>query len=434
MRIAIIGAGPAGLAAAYDLSRASHQVTLFEGAPTVGGLASGFKAPHWDWTLEKFYHHWFASDAAVLGLIKELGWSDQVLFPRPVTAMYHDGRFYAFDSPLAVLQFPGVPLLDRIRFGLVALYLRMTPNWQAFDKVTADAWLRKWLGVRAYEALWKPMLVGKFGEANLPVVNMAWFWARIHVRTPRLGTFAGGFQAFMDKLAEVVRTHGAEIRLNTPVTGITALAGGVQIATGSETATFDAVISTSSPALMARLAPDLPDAYSAKLRALKSMGAVVMVISLDRQLTNGIYWHNLPKDAGFPFLAMVEHTNYMSTAHYGGDHIVYCGDYLEPDHEYFTLSKEELLDRFLPSLRRFNPQFDRSWVKDSWLWKTAYAQPVPPINHAGNIPEIRTPIKGLYFASMSQVYPWDRGTNFAVEIGRRAAKMVMEDKKVLSGK
>ena len=427
MRIAIIGAGPAGLAAAYDLSRARHHVTIFEGAPNVGGLASGFKAPHWEWTLEKFYHHWFASDAAILGLIKELGWSDQVLFPRPVTAMYHDGRFYAFDSPLAVLQFPGIPFLDRVRFGFVALYLRLTPNWQALDRVTADAWLRRWLGARAYNALWKPMLVGKFGEDNLPVVNMAWFWARIHARTARLGTFTGGFQAFMDKLADVVRTHGTEIRLNTAVTGIKKLPDGVQIATGAETATFDAVISTSSPALMASLAPDLPDAYTAKLRALKSMGAVVMVIALDRQLTNGVYWHNLPKEAGFPFLAMVEHTNYMSPEHYGGDHIIYCGDYLEPDHAYFTLSKEELLDRFLPSLKRFNPQFDRSWVKASWLWKTAYAQPVPPINQAGNIPDIRTPVKGLYFASMSQVYPWDRGTNFAVEIGRRVAKMVMED-------
>jgi len=428
MKIAIIGAGPAGLAAAYDLTRAGHQVTIFEGAPTVGGLASGFKAPHWDWTLEKFYHHWFASDAAILGLIKELGWSDQVLFPRPITAMYHDGKFYPFDSPLAVLRFPGIPFLDRLRFGFVALYLRLTPNWEALDKVTADAWLRKWLGARAYEVLWKPMLVGKFGEENLPIVNMAWFWARIHARTPRLGTFTGGFQAFMDKLAAVVRAQGAALHLDTPVTGLRKrVDGGVHVAAGSHTADFDVVISTSSPALMARLAPDLPAEYSAKLRALKSMGAVVMVLSLDRQLTEGIYWHNLPKEAGFPYLAMVEHTNYMSPTHYGGDHIIYCGDYLDPEHEYFKLSKEELLERFLPSLRRFNPHFDRSWVKDTWVWKTAYAQPVPPVNHARNIPDLRTPVPGLYFASMSQVYPWDRGTNFAVEIGRRVAKMVLDD-------
>jgi protoporphyrinogen oxidase len=427
MRIAIIGAGPAGLAAAYDLTRAGHQVTIFEGAPNVGGLAAGFKAPHWEWALEKFYHHWFASDSAILGLINELGWSDLVLFPRPITAMYHDGKFYAFDSPLAVLRFPGIPFVDRVRCGLVALYLRLTPRWQPLEQVTADAWMRKWFGPRAYDTMWKPMLVGKFGEENLPVVNMAWFWARIHARTPRLGTFVGGFQAFMDKLADVDRQQGADIRLNGAVTGIRKGAASLDVETAAGVASFDAVISTSSPALMARLAPDLPPEYSAKLQRLKSMGAVVMVLALRRRLTEGVYWHNLPKPAGFPFLAMVEHTNYMDPKHYGGDHIIYCGDYLDPSHPYFSLSKEELLQRFLPALQRINPQFDPTWVKDSWLWKTAYAQPVPPVNHSHNIPDIRTPVKGLYFASMSQVYPWDRGTNFAVEIGRRVAKMVMED-------
>jgi protoporphyrinogen oxidase len=232
----------------------------------------------------------------------------------------------------------------------------------------------------------------------------------------------------MAKLADVVRAQGVTIQLNRAVTRITPQPDGtLQLETEGGAATFDAVISTSSPALMARIVPALPSDYADKLRALKSLGAVVLVLALDRPLTKGIYWHNLPKDAGFPFLAMVEHTNYMSPEHYGGDHIIYCGDYLDPTHEYFHLSKEELLERFLPALARFNPQLDRSWVKATWLWKTAYAQPVPSVNHSRNIPAIRTPVQGLYFASMSQVYPWDRGTNFAVEIGRKVAKMVIDD-------
>lgn len=431
-RVAIIGAGIAGLSAAYDLVKAGHSVTVYEAAPQVGGLAAGFKAPHWDWTLEKFYHHWFQSDAHMLGLIEELGWSDQVLFPRPYTVVYHNGKFQPLDSIPEAAKFTlrNFSIIDFVRFGMAGLYLRLTPWWQPLEKVTADSWMRKYVGENVYNALWRPMLIGKFGEENLDVVNMAWFWARLKARTTRLGTFVGGFQRFLDKMAERLREDGVSIRLETAVTGIDQTGehqnGRLSVSTEAGSEVYDAVISTSSPALMARLAPDLPDSYSASLRALKSMGAVVLVVTLKHKLTD-YYWHNLPKEAGFPFLALVEHTNYIGSKHFGGDHIIYCGDYLDPDHEYFNLDRDALLDRFLPSFTRFNPEFDRSWVKDAWLWKTKYAQPVPPVNHSQNIPPLRTPVPGLYFASMSQVYPWDRGTNFAVEIGRKVAEMVIED-------
>ncbi len=445
MNIAIIGAGYAGMSAAYDLARKGHKVTIFEASEQTGGLASGFKEPHWDWSVEKYYHHWFASDEHLLGLIDELGLSRKVLFPRPYTVLLHNGKWYPFDSIPQAAMFPGLGWgLDKIRFGLVGLYLRLTKNWPALEKVTVDDWMRKWAGSTAYEKMWEPMMIGKFGP-HYKQVNMAWFWARIHARTTKLGTYQGGFQAFADDFAGRLRALGVQIHLQSrvsdirpsptpqsppsPNTGRGNTAGGgegliLETETGPQE--FDQVLSTTSPNQMAKLAPDLPQNYLQELLNLKSMGAVVMTLSLKHQLSEqGYYWFNIPKDAGYPFLAVVEHTNYLSPEHFGGDHIVYCGDYLETGHEYFELREAELLERFIPALKRFNPEFERGWIRKTWLHRTRYGQPVPLLNHSQSIPAIETPLSGLYFASMSQVYPWDRGTNFAVEIGRRAAKLMV---------
>ena len=433
-KIAIIGAGFGGMAAAYDLAKAGHKVTIFEASDYVGGLASGFKEPGWDWWVEKFYHHWFASDKYMLGLIRELGWEDKVLFPRPYTVMYYKGKFYPFDSILKAILFPGLGWgVNKARFGLVGLYLRLTNNWHALEKYTVDDWMCKWAGKKVYELMWQPLVIGKFGEHYYKQVNMAWMWARLKARTTRLGTFEGGFQAFANMFAERLREMGVEIRLETPVELIERAsspqgeAGAGQVSVHSEgPERYDQVLVTLSPGAMSRLVPSLPEEYLGGLQSMKSMGAVVMVLALEHQLSEeGYYWYNLPKSAGYPFLALVEHTNYVGAEHFGGDHILYVGDYLEPEHEYFKLSQEELLERFLPALKKFNPKFEPGWVKKSWLFRTPYAQPVPLVNHSRNIPDIQTPIEGIYFASMSQVYPWDRGTNFAVEIGRRAARMMM---------
>jgi protoporphyrinogen oxidase len=427
-KIAILGAGFGGMSAAYDLIRQGNQVTVYETSANVGGLAAGFKEPHWDWSVEQYYHHWFASDKHMLGLIGELGWTEKVIFPRPYTVMYHQGRFYPFDSILKAILFPGLGWgINKARFGLVGLYLRLSNNWQALEKFTVDAWMRKWAGDRVYELMWEPLMIGKFGERYAKQVNMAWMWARLKARTTRLGTYRGGFQAFADQFAATLRNLGVDLQLNAPIELITpSPGGGVELTTSNGMVHYDRCLVTTSPAQLARLAPALPAEYLRGLLELKSMGAVVMTLSLKQQLSEqGYYWYNLPKSAGFPFLALVEHTNFISPEHFGGDHIVYCGDYLEPDHEYFSLSQDELLQRFLPALKRFNPKFTPSWINKTWLYRTHYAQPVPLVNHARNIPAIQTPIPGLYFASMSQVYPWDRGTNFAVEIGRRAARLMV---------
>jgi protoporphyrinogen oxidase len=426
LKVGIIGAGYAGLTAAYELTKGGHEVNLYEKDAVVGGLSSGFKDERWEWPLERFYHHWFASDTEVIGLIAELGLRDKLFFPRPITSIWYDGKAYPFDNYLRAALFPHLSLMDKIRAAPVALYLRFTRNWRPLEKVTAHEWLTRWLGRRGYQILFEPLLVGKMGE-YYQEVNMAWMWARLYKRSPALGYFAGGFQALADALLERVRAQGGTVHLNTPVHEIRPPDGGrFCLRTAAGEAVFDRVIVTASPRTMLRLAPDLPASYQTQLQKLRSLGALTLILALDRPLTQGHYWINLPK-AEFPFLALVEHTNYIDPAHYGGDHLVYLGDYPPPEHEYFHLSKEELLDRFLPHLSRFNPDFKPGWVRQSRLFREEYAQPVPLLNHSQKIPDLRTSIPGLFWASMSQVYPWDRGTNYAVELGRAVSTTLHED-------
>lgn len=426
-RAAVIGAGVAGLTAGYRLARAGYEVTVFESAAQTGGLASGFRAEGWEWPLERFYHHLFASDAHIRRLVDEIGMGQKLFFQRPVTAQWWEGRAYALDSPAAVLRFPGIGVPDRVRFGAAVAYLRfLCRDWRKLETSTASAWCRRAMGDRAYQALLRPLLEGKFGE-HYEQVNTAWLWARFKARTPSLGYFEGGFQAFAEALAQAICGAGSRVLTGQSISGISRGSDGQwTVAAGEASQTFDAVIATVSPSAMSRLAPDLPGDYLESVRSLKSLGAMVLTIALDRPLMSGVYWLNVPKPR-FPFLALVEHTNFIEPRRYGGQHLIYCGDYIPAEHEYFRLSASEILDRFLPSLKLVNAQFAPEWVKDCWMHREPYAQPVVSLNHSRRIPPLATPLPGLYWASMSQVYPWDRGTNFAVELGEIAASEVIRN-------
>jgi protoporphyrinogen oxidase len=432
LNIGIVGAGMAGIAAAWDFTRAGHKVTIFEAGKEVGGLAAGFRDENWDWTLEKFYHHWFEKDHDLRRILQEMDLWDQVIFPRPKTSYWINGKIYRSEiSPSAI--FLPQSLFSTFRMGLAGIYLKLKANGLSLEKHTAHDWMRRYMGEEAYNKFFRPLLIGKFGESYQDV-NMAWMWARIKARSLRLGTFKGGFQACMEAMSQKVIEQGATLHLESPVEHIHVESSKPVLTVKSVTHTFDQVLSTTSPKLFLKMTDGLTDTpYGQQVGNLKSIGALCVIFALKKSLlTDGTYWLNLPADnpdkaqSRFPFLALVEHTNWLPKTHYGDDVLIYCGDYVPSDHEYFKVSEEELKERFAMVLPTFNKDFSSDWIRKWWVFRTPYAQPVPGVNHRANIPSLKTPLPGVYWASMSQVYPWDRGTNFAIEIGRRVAQLMME--------
>ena len=425
-KVAIIGAGIGGLTATLGLMKKGYQVTVYEKGARAGGLAGGFRHPDWDWSVEFFYHHWFRSDKAILNLIKELGLSQKVQFHHPKTVMFHKGSFFPLDSVMAVLKFPGFSFFEKMRFGLVTAYIRFIATWKPLEKITAHEWLLKYYGDKIYRINFEPMLKGKFGE-YYQQVPMSWFWARFKARSSDLGTYKGGFQAFFDDFSNILSKRGAAIHFNTGVEKIEEHPGDkVTLVIEGVKEQYDKVIVTTSPASFAQLAPQLPQEYINTIHQGKSIGAVVLLLSLKYPLSKEkYYWYNLPKSREFPFLSLVEHTNFLSSDHFGGSHLLYCGDYLPQNHEYFQLTKQELIERFLPSLKKINPDFDSNWITESWLFRQAYAQPIPFLEHSKNLLPITTPLKNVFLITMSQVYPWDRGTNYAVDLMEKSIAKIL---------
>ncbi|HEX8965829.1 MAG TPA: NAD(P)/FAD-dependent oxidoreductase [Patescibacteria group bacterium] len=418
MKVAIIGAGFTGLTAAYKLLQNGHSVTIFEKADIPGGLAIGYKKKEWDWSLESYYHHWFTNDKYILQLAKELEYP--VLIKRPKTSSYIDNTIYQLDSPLTFLQFPKLTFLERLRMLFVLGLLRIDPFWKPLESVTAAEFLPKSLGKRSYEILWEPLLLNKFGEFA-KTISLAWFWARIKKRTSSLAYPMGGFLAFAQTLANTIEKKGGKIIYNAQIEKIMPQENNISL--GKNYGVFDKVVVTLPSFNFVKLCPQLPEAYQKKLLSLKGLGAITVILRLKNKfLSDNTYWLNVC-DKQAPFLALVEHTNFMESKHYNNEHLVYLGNYLPTNHAYFSLNDKQLLEEFLPYLKKINPDVKNNIIGFD-VFKTPFAQPIIPTNYSKNIPQFSTPIPNLYLANMQQVYPWDRGTNYAVELGEKIAAYI----------
>lgn len=427
-RVAVIGGGFCGLAAAYELGRFGISVTLFEQDVELGGLAGSFFAG--GARLEKFYHHWFTNDVYVMDLIAELGQSDRVVTRPTRTGTYYAHDFFKLSTPVDLLRFSPLPFVARIRLGLLALRARSVRNWQALEDRSAAEWLRTMGGEEVYEVVWAPLLEGKFGEFAEEVAAV-WFWNKLKLRggsrgkggEERLAYYKGGFAALAEAVAEAVRANGGEIRTATTVQGLAVEAGAVTgIVMPDQTVAVDAVIATPALPIVADLvAPHTTVEYAERLRRIRYLANLCVVLELDRSLSD-IYWLNV-NDPGFPFVGVIEHTNFEPSATYGDRRIVYLSKYLPDTDEIYRMDDDAVIDFAIKHLRRMFPDLGDESILAAHVWRARYAQPIVERGYRSLIPEARTPLANLYLASMAQIYPQDRGTNYAIRQGRDVARL-----------
>jgi protoporphyrinogen oxidase len=432
--IGVIGAGATGLVAAYRLLQRGHRVRLLEASGHCGGLLRSFTVG--GEPLECFYHHLFTSDTAAIGLIGELGLAQTLEWREATAGVFLGGRVYPFTSALDLIRFAPLPFTDRLRLGLMALRLRREEDWAQFEDSTAMDWLRRHGGQRALEAVWAPLLRGKFGDQAGDVV-MTWLWHRLRTRfssrrgrfSPRelLGYQRGSFSRWTEAVTTKISELGGSIELGRPVQRIAATGAQVtlEVSQPDERITLDAVIATVANEVFQRIAPPLPEPYAGQLAATRYQDAVCLVLALRHPLTRH-YWLNVA-DSSLPFVAVVEHTNLVDAARYGGRHVIYVSNYVDPASPILGMTADDVLQMYLPCLGRINPAFRPSWVEERWLFRGRNAQPVFTVGAASRIPGLRTPVPGLYLANMAQVYPQDRGQNHAILLGEKAAALVAED-------
>ena len=436
MKIGIIGAGAAGLTAALDFSSKGHRVVVYEAAPFIGGQASTVTvggAP-----LERGYHHLFTNDQAILDLMEDIGVDDSMKWYPSRVGTYTSGKVYKTTTALDLLRLGAIPLLERIKLGLFALRVGRIKDWRSLESDTADFWLREQLGGMAYEKVWAPLLRGKYGRFY-DQIGMPWFWSKIQTRfasrkgirgREMLGYPDGSFDTIFNRLTAVIQARGGEIHLSPPVeninvkdrtaTGVIARHESGELVSED----FDVVLST-VPSFSFPDIVELPDCYKKRLLDVHYLAAIVVILELDRPLTS-FYWMNIA-DHTIPFLGLIEHTNMLPKEWYQGNNVLYLTNYLDRSDPVYKMSQNEILDLYLPHLNKFNPEFDRSWIKAIHYNAVSAAQPIIPTNYSKAIPNHRTPIRKLYLANTTQIYPEDRGTNYSIRMGREIAEMIMDD-------
>ncbi len=430
--VIIVGGGFTGLSAAHALAKNGLKVRIIESDSSVGGLAGTFQFSD-GVRLEKFYHHWFNNDLYVPELVSELGMDGSVVTLPTKTGMYFNGRTWNLSKPLDLLRFKPLSFFDRIRLGLLVFKVRKIVDWRSIENLSIREWLQPLCGKKVFEVVWEPLLTSKF-SIYAEQVNAVWMWKKLMLRGgtrnsqggEELSYFKGGFSKLAEALVSEIERLGSSVVTKEKVTGVH-VEGNKVISVITDQGIIKGAQYLFTPALplIANIFSDVANSrWINELRRVRYLGNVCLVLRLKRSLSD-TYWLNV-NDPGFPFVGVIEHTNFDSSKNYENSHIVYLSRYLSTDDPVWAYSDDDYLDYSFGHLRRMFPELDRSWVIESKVWRAEFAQPITERNYSKYVPDVTTPFENVHISTMAQIYPEDRGTNYAIRDGKLIAKRIAE--------
>ena len=420
--IAVLGAGPMGLAVAYQLARDGHRPVVFEADDRIGGMAACFDFGGIE--IERYYHFHCISDHAFLGMLEELGIADRMRWVETKMGYWYQNRLQPWGNPIALLRFRGLSLVAKFRYGLHAFACTRRNDWQPLDQLEATRWIKRWVGAEAYEVLWRRLFDYKFYDyaGNL---SAAWIWSRIRrigrsrydLFREKLGYLEGGSNTLLQAMRTAIEEKGGVIRLRAPVNRIVIEAGRIRgVEVGGQFEAFDRVISTVPMPYIPRIAPDLPPELLKKYRSLKNIAVVCVIARLKRPLTEN-FWLNV-NDPDMDIPGLVEYTNLRPL----GQHIVYVPYYIPGEHPGYAEPDAAFLDKVKAYLLRINPTLTADDILEMRASRYRYAQPICEPGFLERLPPAKTPVEGLWIADTSYYYPEDRGISESIDFARRMAK------------
>lgn len=435
MKVGIIGGGVAGLSAAYELSKKGVKVTLYEKSPVLGGLASSF--PLDNGFIERYYHFICCGDNHLFYLLEELGLKNNLKWVRTNMGLFYNGKLYPFGSPFDLLRFPYLSLLEKLKFGIALMEIknRNADDWKDIENTPSPEWLISKFGKNVYDILHEPLIRLKFG-AYASNLSAAWMWARIHrigksrskiTQKEILGYLEGGTKILIDKLEKEIIKYGGEIIRGSAVTKIEVSQNpsvkGVNL--DSKLIEFDAVISTVPSPVFLSLLPQLNGTYWENIKKIDSIGVMCVLMKTDKPITEN-FWLNI-SDKRISLAGVIEYTNLNPCNFLKGGKIIYLPQYIPSTDERFSWDDSKIVSQYTEYLNIIRSDFKEKDVKSAYVFRDKYAQPICEVGFSKVMPDIKTPVKGLYMTDSSQLHPDDRTISNSIDLGRKATKLILND-------